>query len=84
VSAPKTAAEIVSRLAYPPASSELDDRVIVRIMNRQAFLTLTQGGHRKRIYTDRAGLEYIRDQIDAALELPMSNVNGIPSGNIRD
>lgn len=85
MTSPRSAAEIVARyLTPPPDDAELDAPPIVRIMNRAAFLTLHQGGQQKRVQTNRKGLEYIRDQINAALDCPVSNINGIEAGNVRD
>jgi hypothetical protein len=85
MTAPRSAAEIVrTYVAAVPLDAELDAPPIIRIMNRTAFLTLRQNGVQKRIQTNRAGLAYLRDQIDAALDCPVSNINGIEAGNVRD
>ncbi len=81
----RSAAEIVAYHVPPvPIDAELDAAPIVRIMNRSAFLTFRQGGMQKRVHTNRRGLEFIRDQITAALDCPVSNINGIEAGNVRD
>lgn len=84
MSGPKTAEEIVRQLTPPPLDAQLDAIPIVRIMNRAVMLTLAENGIAKRVHTNRAGLEYIRDVINAALDCPMSNINGVPAGNVRD
>lgn len=76
----KNVQQYMRQLTPPPADSGLDRPAIARVMNRAAFLTFTQNGVQKRLQTTRAGLEYLRNEIEKALDCPVSNINGIETG----
>lgn len=62
------------------ADTSLETPVIVRVINKAAFVTWTYHGHQKRIMTNRRGLEYIRDILNRVLDNPLSNTNGETDG----